>query len=135
MQRELLNVRYQLASALRSATSPFIIFSLAALLSDHGLCGDALAKGNWTYNGAEQGAFGEGVESGNVFDISALPLERLIWLSTETLWTLARASRKNPSFENNSAKCRAMGDEYVRLMKLRGESWQKNSDGIKADTG
>lgn len=122
MDRELKIARLQLREAVRAERSVMAIFVLGANMDDHDLCGQAIEKaGSWKWTSEETGKFGESVKSGRCFDISTMSLDRLNLLPTEAVWALARASRKNPSFENDREKYRAMGEEYIRLMRSRGE--------------
>lgn len=123
MQRELQIARLQLRCHLTAEKCRHVVFVLGACLEDHELCSQAISlAGRWCWLSGDEDKFGGGYKTGKVFDITTMPLRRLNLIPPDSLWALARASRKNPTFEDDKAKYQLMADEYLRLMKLRGES-------------
>lgn len=125
--RELKICALQLHANLLHKKSSWGVFLRAAYLEDHDLCGLAIEREGvwkWSLDVAPE-HFGQRVASGNVFDLRTTPIEEFGKIPTDCMWALLRASAKLPSQE--IAKCvrsgmKEMATEYVRLIKLRGES-------------
>ena len=125
MERELKVIRlgFHPATGRKKPNSGRAFFA-AVQLEDHYACGKIIAEGqrwDWgvkkTSNGEE--TFGSGGEGGQSFSLPSWPLSQLELLPSHVLWALLRASDTGSS-RSGKRDLKAVGVEYVRLMKLRG---------------
>jgi hypothetical protein len=99
-----------------------VMFDLACWLHDWPLSGAVLARGHDYLNDEDVGnsadeAFGNELGNGAIFDPAMMSFERHQALPAGVIWALSRAS-----LSVSSSGDRAMADEFVRLMQLKGES-------------
>lgn len=128
-KREIELCKYQLHTELFLQRDPWDVFLRAAYFSDHDLCGRAIAQaGSSTRprprSAIKGGSFGETLPTGHLFDLRTAPRQALDLLPLDCQWALMRASLKAGPSDGTPGKfdSKAFGDEYVRLMRLRGES-------------
>lgn len=101
-----------------------IMFDLACGLQDWGLCG-AIVERSLTFEMSEfTDEFGEAKEGGTPLDPMTMDFERYRQLSSGVAWALSRASLKlhdSTTKMSDYWRKKAMADEFVRLMQLKGE--------------
>lgn len=124
--RELKICALRLNEDLVLGKSVFTVFLKSAQLEDHDLCGRALEKGSWRWTDKnETEIFGQSITDGKVFDLRTMPKSHLEMIPMDSLWALLRASTKLCPDElevvGGTLDTKAMSQEYVRLMKLRGQ--------------
>jgi len=99
-----------------------IMFDLACGLQDWGLCG-AIVERSLTFEMSEfTDEFGEAMEGGTPLDPTTMDFEQYQQLSPGVAWALSRASLKLHGKMSDCWSKKAMADEFVRLMQLKGES-------------
>lgn len=130
LDRELEICSLQLNTDLLLDKNPWKVFLRSAYLEDHELGGRALDKARtWSRTGGNLSetvpeVFGLEVPKGRVVDFRTISRKDLGLLPLDSLWAFLRASAKLPMALTGSpwVDISAMSEEYVRLMKLRGES-------------
>lgn len=126
----LATVRMQLWAALaqeKCETAPLICFIQATHLDDHDLCCKILSTQYGLRWGRANGGSSDeewGVEMAgmSVFDPSAMGQSDQSLVPKDAFWAWQRASRKADFSKPKPTGLKEMGEEYLRLMKLRGES-------------
>jgi hypothetical protein len=123
-ERELFHIRASIGLRLGEKRASMRAFTAAARIGDIQLCGRAIAEAGtrkWTkLEGGER--FGFRNFGGPIFEVGGIPLVIMECLAPPVLWALVCASSKRTGLkEKIEEDNKAMSEEYIRLMQLKGE--------------
>ena len=102
---------------------PETIFISASHLGDWELCGSIIAGCHlaWMYTGDDMDDFGEALGECDVYDVRSWSLVAMQQLPPAVLWAWSRASMKGDGLETREERAKAIGEEFMRLMTLKGQ--------------
>ena len=102
---------------------PETIFIPASHLGDWKLCGSIIAGCHliWLYTGYDTDNFGEALEECDVSDVRSWSLENTQQLPPAVLWAWSRASMKGDGLGTRERRAKAISEEFMRLMTLKGK--------------